>query len=247
MLEKCSEFPDIFNHIISFSNAFDLCNIICASKKLNRSIDNNYINEIQVHGFFVYDLVQWLRKYNIRSIKYLKISNYNVSNDHCMDNIYQVEGDLCDCVEDIITTLQSIEINTLIFSGVDLGSHFIVPRKLEKLSLINSDTSSSTIEWINGIDGLKELSLMLEYDPYHASYSSYLSNFIGLKNSSLSSFTTNYFYFMEDMSCFLNNSNENENLKVFSFETILDQEDYPPNINVLIKEKFPNCVIKCSS
>ena len=248
MLESISNYSDIFNHIISYCSAMDICEMLCLSKRLNQSLSNSntYMSEIKVHGFLVYDLIQWIKKYNIRGIKVLKIYNYNVSNDHCMDIQEVVES--CTCVDDIMRTLQSLEVNTLILHSVNLGTYDIIPRKLEKLSLINIDTYSD-MNWVNHIIGLKELSLLLEYDPYHASYVSYdmyLSRLEGLRNPTLKSFTTNYFYFKEDMTYFLNHSYKNENLELFSFQTVLDDKEYPPDINPVILEKFPKCVIKTS-
>jgi len=245
MLENISHYTDIMNYMISYCSAMDICEMLCLSKHFNQSLKNIHISKIEVHGFMVFDLVQWLKKYNISSINSLKISYYNVINDHCMDGI--LEG-TCFCVEDIITTLQSLKVKKLILYSVNLGNYVIIPQNLENLSLINIDTYSN-MNWVNDILGLKELSLLLEYDPYHASYVSYdmyLSRLEGLKNPTLKSFATNYFYFKHDMTYFLSHCYKNENLELFSFQTVLDDKEYPPDINPLILEKFPNCVIKTS-
>ena len=126
-LENIISNYDIYNHILSYSHIFDICELICVNRQLYDSIEGIYISEMKVHGFCIYDLSYWLRRHNITRIITLEIYDYNVENDHCM--MYYNEH--CTCVEEIMGTFRLLDIKNLkIIDNVDLCGYTLWDKKL---------------------------------------------------------------------------------------------------------------------
>lgn len=226
---------DLLNLIIAYCDQTTICELLCVSKEI--SVQDMAITSIEVKGFYVYDLVQWLKKRKITKIKNLTISDYNLSNDHCM-NYYKED---CQCREEIISLLNSLHVTNLSLHRVNFSGKKIRwnQKTIRGISLVNyNQEENDEEEWISECQELKDLHIAHEYSENQPSYiPSHKFLLSGIKNPKLESFSTNIFYFIEDLRLLLRNSKKNENLKQFSFETLFDDEIV--DVVALIKNKFP--------
>ena len=241
---------DLLHIIISFCDQTTICELLCSNKLFR--VDKMNLSCIKVKGFYVHDLVKWLAIYQITTIETMTISDYILSNDHCMD-VYQEN---CSCREDIIETFRGLQIKNLTLRDVNLGYKAASsslrwnPKPIERLELVNyihydyenKDDNQENREWISSMENLQDLSILHDYNQYQSSYMpSHKLLLTGIRNSQLKSLTTNIFYFVDDLKCLLQNSLKNENLKLFSFEALFDEDQ--TELLSLIKSKFPCCVI----
>ena len=233
---------DLLHIIISFCDQTTICELLCSNKLFR--VDKMNLSSVEVKGFFVHDFVKWLAIYQITTIEKMTISDYILSNDHCMD-VYQED---CSCREDIIKTFRSLQIKELALHDVNLGYKTTSslrwnPKPIKRLELVNYTHHHEEEEWISNMENLQELSILHNYNQYQVSYiPSHKFLLTGIRNPQLKTLRTNIFYFMDDLKCLLQNSLQNENLKLFSFEALFD--DNKAELLSLIKEKFPCCVIK---
>ena len=241
---------DLLHIIISFCDQTTICELLCSNKLFR--VDKMNLSCIKVKGFYVHDLVKWLAIYQITTIETMTISDYILSNDHCMD-VYQEN---CSCREDIIKTFRGLRIKNLTLRDVNLGYEAASsslrwnPKPIERLELVNyihhdyenKDDNQENREWISSMENLQDLLILHDYNQYQSSYMpSHKLLLTGIRNSQLKSLTTNIFYFVDDLKCLLQNSLKNENLKLFSFEALFDEDQ--TELLSLIKSKFPCCVI----
>ena len=77
---------DLLHIIISFCDQTTICELLCSNKLFR--VDKMNLSSVEVKGFFVHDFVKWLAIYQITTIEKMTISDYILSNDHCMD-VYQ--------------------------------------------------------------------------------------------------------------------------------------------------------------
>lgn len=238
---------DLLHIIISFCDQTTICELLCSNKLFR--VDKMNLSCIEVKGFYVHDFVKWLVSHQITSIEKMTISNYILSNDHCMD-VYQED---CSCREDIIGTLRCLCIKNLILRDVNLDYYKTPcsirwnPKPIKRLELVNyvhheNENDDENREWISSMENLQDLSIFHDYDQYQVSYMpSHKLLLTGIRNPQLKSLRTNIFYFVDDLKCLLQNSVQNENLKLFSFEALFDE--HQAELFSLIKSKFPYCVI----
>jgi len=210
------------------------------------------LSSIEVKGFYVHDFVKWLAIHQITFIEKMTISDYILSNDHCMD-VYQED---CSCREEIIETLRGLHIKHLTLRDVNLNypttsSPRWNPIPIERLELVNyvhhenenENDNTENREWISSMENLQDLSILHDYNQYQVSYMPPSQKLLltGIRNPQLKSIRTNICYFKDDLKCLLQNSVQNENLKLFSFEDFFDEDQ--AELFSLIKSKFPRCLI----
>lgn len=226
---------DLLNLIVAYCDQMTICELLCVSKEI--SVQDMMISSIEVKGIHMYDFAKWLKKNQITKIKNMTISEYNLSNDHCMD--YYKEN--CRCREEIISLLNSLQVTNLTLNQVNLSGFKKIEwneKTIQGIWLVNYTHDDEEEEWINRFQELKDLHIAHEYSEYQPSYlPSHKFLLSGIKNPKLESFSTNIFYFVEDLKLLLQNSKKNENLKQFSFETLFDDELV--DVVGLIKKKFP--------
>lgn len=233
----------IQRHILSFCNIWDLASLLMTNKALSLLPLSNIDVEVEVFGLFVYHFSQWIKKHQVRKINRLKITEYIIINDHCMDNRHLAS---CTCLEEIQDAFQSIiqDVNILILSKVTfVGGNetpIIIPKKVQRLYLENCYPIH--MNWINEIRNLGHLSL--SWNEETSWYGWRGDVYIGGKlcNASVKSFYTNYFRFKDDMKNFIETSCEKSNqLTTFSFESFLDDDD---EIVDTVKAVYPNAVVR---
>lgn len=229
----------IQNQIYSFCDIYDIVELLQTSKQIK--IDGLKLDEVKVSGMNMHNFVQWLREHKIHSIECLRVENYIMNNDHCMD--FYVER--CDCVEEIKETLGSISIKKLSLVSVFLDEHVIDWKGVESLHI---GDCRFHYEWINDQKDLKELSINGyftdgTYPPF--SLIDEKIKFFGLKLPSLESFESNGFIFGEQLDDFLAQSEISERLKLFKIQSWIDlgEWDYQAILRK-VKTKFPNVIMK---
>jgi hypothetical protein len=235
---------DIQRHVLSFCSIWDLASLLMTNKALSCLHLCNIDVEIEVLGIFVYHFSLWIKKHQVRKINCLKITEYIIINDHCMDNQHLA---CCTCLEDIQDAFQNVvqDVNVLILSKVTFvgGKEIpiIIPKKIQSLYLDNC--YPIYMNWINEIGNLNHLSLCWNEETswYGWRGDVYLGG--KLCNDSLKSFHINYFRFKDDMINFIKTCCEKSNqLTTFSLESLFDDNDdveIVDSVNVV----YPNAVV----
>ena len=224
-------------HVFSYCAVVDLCNLLCASKKIQ--ISRVPLRNVTVNGFNVYDFVLWLKKHEILSIFSLKIENYYLLNDHCMTD-YKEEN--CNCIEVITKTLSNLQVHTLTLQDVDLDNHEIHWSSLEVLSVIDCRFKT---DWINLQKSLKKV-VVNNYSPYYFPEPLLNDQIIlcGLKLPQLEYFESNGFVFMDQLNDFLEKSDVIDTLRSFRIQNLLDSENDYTILISNIKKKFKNTTVE---
>jgi hypothetical protein len=233
-------FELLHHHIIAYTTVEDVCHLMETSSDLYSTLNHIELSEVKVRGFQLYEFVMWLQKHQISKVKYLKIYDYNMRNDHCM---YSYKED-CDCVNEIKRGLEGLEIETLILSEIKIDDSDMVTlawsRNIRKLHLINYNFDSD-MRWLQKtLPDIRELQIDYQYSDHEVFFMPSLAFLqTGIQNVKLERFLTNMFFFGEDLEVMLRNSYKNENLKVFSLSEI-SPSSVGKEIMELIKELYPN-------
>lgn len=221
----------ILQHVFSYLKVMDLCEMLCVSKKF--SISRIPLQKVVVTGFYVHDFCLWLRKHNILSISWLNIENYYIGNDHCMRGF----GGCCDCIDAIIDTLSNINVTTLVLKNVNLDDRQIFWKGLQNLYV---GDCRFDVDWINK-QNLKRL-IVNNYVDYYYPEPLLTEQIVlyGLKIPHLEYFESNGFIFEEQLTDFLDQSNNIETLKTFRIQSLIDSENDFTKIVKNVQMKFKN-------
>ena len=224
----------LFNHILSYCSAVDICTLLCVSKTVN--ISGIELQNVHVHGFFVYELAQFLRKHQIVSISYLKIEDYSMYNDHCL----WWYSSNCQCIQYIIDTLESLRITSLELKHVRLDRQ--VSLHVERLYIIDCRLDHDIV---NCITTLKMLIINSNYD-YHHPDPLWNRQIVldGLSLPCLEYFECNGFVFEDHLYKFIDNSQVIDSLRTFRIQSLLDDVNNYTSISTKITEKFRNTKIE---
>lgn len=239
---------ELIHQIITYIEVEDVCQLLETSSTLYSLLYNIQVSQAKVRGFQMYDFVMWLEKHRISKVQSLTIYDYNMRNDHCM---YFYKED-CDCVEVIKKILKTLEIQTLVLNDCKIDDNDMIDlkwsSKIRKLHLTNYNFESN-MKWMSeNLPEIRELELNYCYKEYEAFFMPNLALLrMGIQNAKLERFSTNMFFFREDLEVMLLNSCKNENLKVFSLYDI-SVTNLGDEILDVIGDLYPNCeLINCIS
>jgi hypothetical protein len=224
----------VFNHILSYLSAMDICGLLCVSKTIR--ITGASLHDVAILGFDVYDFVQFVRKHQVVSISYLKIENYNMLNDHCM----WWYNSNCHCVQEVMDTFQRLRIGTLELKNVYLQER--LPVDVNQLYLIDCRFDNDII---NSITNLRRLVINSNFEYYYPDpFWNQQIAFDGLALQNLEYFACNGFVFEDQLSDFLENSEIIDSIQTFRIQTLMDDENDYTSISSKIKAKFRNAKIE---
>lgn len=231
---------ELLHHIISYIQAEDVCHLMETSFDFYSTLNNIELSKVEVRGFQLYDFVMWLETHRISKVNHLKINDYNMRNDHCMDTYIED----CDCINQIKRGLEKLEIETLILSEIRIDDSDMITlkwsRNIRKVHLMNYNFDSD-MKWLyQTLPDIRELQIDYQYSEYEVFFMPSLAFLqTGIQNDKLERFSTNMFFFGEDLETMLRNSGKNENLKVFSLSEIS-----PSGVGIeiieLMEELYPN-------
>jgi hypothetical protein len=239
--------PELLRYITIYTDAGDVCNLMASSASLYVHLSNFPISQATVRGFEMFDFVMWLERHGITKVHHLTIYDYNMRNDHCMYSYTEN----CTCIEDITRILESLEIEFLTLRDCRIDDTDMLEIKwsdhIRKLHLTNYNFDSN-MKWLfYTLPEIRELRINYQYSEYEAFFMPNLMFLeTGIQNPKLESFSTNMFFFGEDLEVMLRNSCKNENLKVFSLCDI-SASSVDVEILNLVKELYPNCKLHIMS